>query len=105
LQYNTKIRRDRMEIVSKTFTIPKPKEVEKGVLMEINNCSKCVSCEAIEYTEPYHVDYECRQADILLNDLQRAEGCQCFEKADDMSLGGTWKLDGFWRNKGADSNE
>lgn len=68
-------------------------------MKEINTCLKCVSCEAIEYIKPYHIVYECRQADILLNDLQLAEGCRCFEKTEDMSVGGIWKLDKFWKNE------
>lgn len=48
------------------------------------NCESCINCEAIEYTEPCYVTYECRQADILLSNLQRAEGCSCYEKAEDI---------------------
>ena len=61
----------------------------------MKSCKNCIACEAIEYVNPYYVVYECRQADIALNDLQLAEGCSCYER--DMSLGGVWDIKEFWK--------
>lgn len=48
--------------------------------MNKKKCSDCVAHELIGYVRPLHIVRYCHQGEMIIEDIEMAEECQCFEK-------------------------